>query len=66
MNVRAVLAGAGRTLVIVLSVTFFAATAFAMVVTVGYALFQSSPIWTPIVVESAAESELELTDEGEE
>jgi len=57
VNGRAGLAGTGRTLVTVVSVVFFTAAALAVVASIGYALFQSSPIWTPVVVESATESE---------
>ena len=66
MNVRAALVWAGRTLLVLFSVMFFTAAAFAVAASVGYALFQSSPIWTPAVVESATHSEHELTDEDEE
>lgn len=66
MNDRSVLGRAGRTLVTVLSVIFFTAAACAVLGSVGYALFQASPIWTPFMVEGAPESENEPIDEDEE
>jgi hypothetical protein len=66
MDARAPLAWAGRKLALLLSVIFFGAAAFGVVASVVYALFQSSPIWTPAVVESPTESEEGLTLEGDE
>ena len=66
MNGRAALKWSGRKLMVVVSVIFFTAAALAVLASFGFALLQSAPIWAPLAMESAAESEEELTDEGEE